>query len=682
MESWDDRGQSIQIGAVLIFAALILLVSLYQATIVPQQNEQIEFDHSQQVQGELLDLRNAVTSAVGDAARRSVSVTLGTTYPPRFLAVNPPPASGQLRTVGTGDSDVAFGVTNATALDAETGDFWDGDRRDYGTGGIVYRPSYSEYGQPPSTVYENSVLYDDFSFEGTTIARSEQALVDGNTITLVALNGSLRRSSSGSLSVDVRPVSASTRTVAVRNADPDSNVTVRVPTRLSESRWAELLADEFVGEGGNVTDVRTNPLPAAPEYRMLVVDMVPGTYDLRMAKAGVGTRVTGTDAAYLTEVRGNGTSVPEGATRQFVVEVRDRYNNPVSGATVRAASDGTGTVGPATARTDESGRVRLTYRAPPNIEGDPVEARVNASYSIVPGSGSFAGETPENVSMSVTVLNTDGSGTGAGTGGGGGGNDAYATLWEDPSGQPAVSCDAEGDDCTLDAGQSTTLQATAGTVPTAENATAYFSIDDSAVATPSPWRAPTDGDGRVSTTFTATANGDVKLYVWSGGSGDVINLTVENYDAGGGTAADTVELVGGSTRAGQTGTGSLAFDLRNTGTSGVTIERVSVDVPTRGDVKEIYEQNGGTFCTPCNEMYFDMDDEGYYESGDGPNGGYALATPVTLDDAAGIDGGSDGTVALSYFRKSNGNREPIGGETVTVTVTFADGSSETYTLNP
>ncbi|MFC7195919.1 hypothetical protein ACFQL4_16920 [Halosimplex aquaticum] len=237
MELWDDRGQSIQIGAVLVFAAVVLLLSLYQATVVPQQNERVEFDHSQQIRGELLDLRNAVVSTVGDSAQRSVSVTLGTTYPTRVLAVNPPPASGQLRTVGTADGDVSLGVTNATALDDETDDFWDGRRRDYDTGGIVYRPNYNEYGQPPSTIYENSVLYDEFAAEGTTVARSGQALIDGRSISLVALNGSLSESSSGTRSVDVRPASASSRTVAVRNASPGSNVTVRVPTRLSESRW-------------------------------------------------------------------------------------------------------------------------------------------------------------------------------------------------------------------------------------------------------------------------------------------------------------------------------------------------------------------------------------------------------------------------------------------------------------
>ncbi|WP_436923522.1 hypothetical protein [Halosimplex amylolyticum] len=444
MDSWDDRGQSIQIGAVLVFAAVVLLLALYQATVVPQQNERVEFDHSQQIRGELLDLRNAVVSTVGNPSRRSVSVALGTTYPSRVLAVNPPPVSGQLRTVGTADGDVSFGVTNATALDAETDDFWNGTRRDYDTGGVVYRPDYNEYGQPPSTVYENSVLYDDFSFEGTTVARSGQALVDGSSISLVALNGSIRASSSGTESVDVRPVSASTTTVAVRNADPDSNVTVRVPTRLSESRWEALLADEFVAAGGNVTDVRTNPIPAAPAYRMLVVDLVPGTYDLRLAKAGVGTRVTGTEAAYVTEVRGNGTHVPEGGTEQFVVEVRDRYNNPVSGVTVRAATDGTGSVS-GRAETGDDGRARLTYRAPADVDGASVAGRVNASFAVSPGAGpgSFAGGKPENVSMNVTVRNADGSGLGGG--GGGGGGAGYSLRWTEPTTVPGTT--SGGADC-------------------------------------------------------------------------------------------------------------------------------------------------------------------------------------------------------------------------------------------
>ena len=253
MEPWDDRGQSIQIGAVLIFAVLILAFSSYQAFVVPQQNQQTEFEHNQAIKGDLLDLRNAVVSTLGRPSAESVSVRLGTTYPARAIATNPPPPSGTLRTVGTADGTVNLSVENAAAVDPETDDFWDGTRRNYSTGGVEYRPNYHEYGQPPVTVYEASVLYDRFEFEGTNLTRSDQALVDGDRIRLVALNGSLRRSSSGTTAVDVRSVSASDRTVSVRNDATGDPVVVRVATQLSESTWEELLADQRADEGGNVS---------------------------------------------------------------------------------------------------------------------------------------------------------------------------------------------------------------------------------------------------------------------------------------------------------------------------------------------------------------------------------------------------------------------------------------------
>jgi len=52
---WRDngRGQSIQIGAVLLFGALIIALAGYQAFVVPQENEQVEFRHSQTVRSAL-----------------------------------------------------------------------------------------------------------------------------------------------------------------------------------------------------------------------------------------------------------------------------------------------------------------------------------------------------------------------------------------------------------------------------------------------------------------------------------------------------------------------------------------------------------------------------------------------------------------------------------------------------
>ncbi|MFC6976212.1 hypothetical protein ACFQL1_18425 [Halomicroarcula sp. GCM10025709] len=62
----DERSQSIQVGAVLLFAVLIIAFSTYQAFVVPDQNRQIEFNHNQEVQQQLQDLRNAIVSMPGE----------------------------------------------------------------------------------------------------------------------------------------------------------------------------------------------------------------------------------------------------------------------------------------------------------------------------------------------------------------------------------------------------------------------------------------------------------------------------------------------------------------------------------------------------------------------------------------------------------------------------------------
>ncbi|WP_167837424.1 beta strand repeat-containing protein [Halosimplex halophilum] len=520
MEPWDDRGQSIQIGAVLLFAALILLLSLYQATVVPQQNERVEFDHSQQVQADLLDLRNAVVSTFGESASRAVSVQLGTTYPSRVLAVNPPPVSGSLSTAGTADGDVSFSLANVEALDEETDDFWEagGSPRTYSTGSVVYRPRYNEYGQPPRTVYDSTVLYDNFTFEGATLARSGQTMVDGSTVSLVALNGSLQRSSSDAASVDVRPVSASSTTVAVTNRASGDPITVRTATRLPESTWEELLAGEFAAEGGNVTGVRTSPL-AVEGYRTLAIDLRPGTYELRMAKAGVGTRVTGTSAAYMTEVDGNGSAVPEGGSTQVTVEVRDAYNNPVPGVTVSGVAAG-GTFEDGSVTTGSDGRAQFVYAAGDDAGGDSYSLQFSYEDATEPA---FAAGDPEDVGMTVNVRETGGGGVG-----GGGGASPYELRFEAPTTGPDYTLDVAAAGSEFDVRAALT-DARGDVAPTAvDRAAVGFALNNGTVGELSTYRGTTDANGEVATTFEAKNEGTVRLYATAGGASDVLNVTVTN----------------------------------------------------------------------------------------------------------------------------------------------------------
>jgi len=410
----DERGQAIQVGAVLLFAALIIAFSTYQAFVVPNQNREVEFNHNQEVQGDLLEVRNSIASMPGGNAGRSIRVDLGARYPSRLVALNPGPATGTLRTIGTNDDRYKLTITNATTT-GETGDYWNGSTHVYNTGGLAYAPNYNLYDQAPRTIYENSVLYNDGRDRSITV--TEQQLIRGNRITLVTLNGSLGTTRSGTISVDPKPLSTSTRTVTVSNQS--HNVTVRVPTRLSAAQWRNLTAGETNVEGLTVDEGAVDG-----DWGLLKLDLEPDTtYDLRMAKVGVGTGYSDPTAEYILPVAGNESTVPEGGTQRVVVEVRDGYNNPVEGVQVNAsASLADASVSPTQREANEEGQVVFTYDATDvDIDGIAQETeRLNISFD-TPSSGldttTFDRQASENVTVELTIRNADDSGLGGGGGG-------------------------------------------------------------------------------------------------------------------------------------------------------------------------------------------------------------------------------------------------------------------------
>ncbi|WP_276272579.1 PKD domain-containing protein [Haloarcula litorea] len=520
----DDRAQSVQIGAVLLFGILIVAFSSYQAFVVPDQNRAVEFDHSQRVQSQMQELRNVVVSSTGESSARSVSVSLGTQYPNRALAVNPGPPSGSLRTVGSTNTAVNVSVRNATAA-GETGDYWN-ETRNYSTGGLAYQPSYNLYTNAPRTVYEQTVLYSEFRSGDITLAN--QTFIDGNEITLITLNGSLSRSSSGTTSVDVRPVSTSTQTVTIESESDSAPLTLAFASSRPESYWDFLEATE-----PNVTGVKTDD-GAAPDpfYGVQVNLSADQTYRLRMTKVGVGTQVTDENTAYLTDVEGNGTPVSQGETTELVLEVRDRYNNPpanVSDTRVYAHVDAgslagdTNDNGTAGKVPDGDGRVRFTYTAPSSATG---AKQINVSYA-----GAAAAEDPalapgtvQNVTMTVDVQAT----------GGGGGGGAYTVDWQ----RPPFGTRIANEELRFRIA-STPLDEEVGLrsppflarVTESGSAIAFTDIDygvgDSTVVRPTPSDGETNASGYNETGLTWQSDGRSKVYAASGGSSDRTEVTFD-----------------------------------------------------------------------------------------------------------------------------------------------------------
>jgi|AntDeeMetagen285_2_1112576.scaffolds.fasta_scaffold05930_2 hypothetical protein len=217
----DTRGVSEVVGFILVFAVLILALSTYQAAIVPQQNAQTEFQHFEDVRNEMIELRNSISTAGQADVSQFPSVTLGTNYRTRTVTVNPPPPAGTLQT------SEPYNITIANKS---------GSQMNISTRFIEYQPGYHEI-SIGSTWYEHSVLYLDERDRGGVSIIEEQNIVKNKTVRITALQNQFQETGTGRVTLELY-----TRDRV--NKFPSGNLTVRVPTRLTEDDyWDEALAD-------------------------------------------------------------------------------------------------------------------------------------------------------------------------------------------------------------------------------------------------------------------------------------------------------------------------------------------------------------------------------------------------------------------------------------------------------
>ncbi|MFB6074183.1 MAG: hypothetical protein ABEJ89_04145 [Haloarculaceae archaeon] len=233
----DDRGVSTVVGVVFLLGFLVILLSVYQAQVVPLQNRQAEFDHSNEVQNQMVSLRNAILTAKAEGRTTFAEVQLGTSYPNRVLAVNPPPPSGTLRT--TDPRQISVSASGAVPDLCPSGGTIQ-------TRSLRFEPHYNAYDNAPAIVYENTVLYLDFG--DRQIPLTDQQLVHdgGDTIDLVPLNTSLYEQ--GTRRISVEPIPGNVRDNELTNAD------ITLPTNLSESTWEELLSGQLPASDVSVTN--------------------------------------------------------------------------------------------------------------------------------------------------------------------------------------------------------------------------------------------------------------------------------------------------------------------------------------------------------------------------------------------------------------------------------------------
>ena len=187
------------------------------------------------------------------------------------------------------------------------------------------------------------------------------------------------------------------------------------------------------------------------------------------------------------------------------------------------------------------------------------------------------------------------------------GDAAYSTEWFNSSSEPGTSSCSD-EDCTLNATVSRTLDLTAGTTPAAQDATVSFSVSNSTVGTVAPAANETDSKGNASTRLEAGSNGTVKVYAASGGSGDVINVTVEDLiPFRGAVFTDGTDGTENVTTANSTGTNTLAAEASVLGPLVASINNDGTNdipyVPSGGSKVHIVDRYGDVTELSSNDAF-------------------------------------------------------------------------------
>ena len=422
----DTVAVSVIVGFLLAFTILTIAAAQYQVNVVPEQELQTEVEHSVAVGQQMSQLRAGVIGASNSGFRKSNELKLGTQYNDilifgLFPTIHPPDPTGRI-TVKQADRQIR--VLNASN-EQEADNYWNGIGQPcgstpqcYDTAFIRYEPDYVRYQPAPNRAYENTVLYREFRDTDEKVFDTNQSLVDGRNINLYTVDGDVDTASTQSTNVEVRPISAPAESVTLRSntTSADHPVTIEVPTRLNQTEWEQLLQDERASEpGGYVQNIEVN-------NNLLTVTLATDeTYNFKISRVQLSTSrdrtpVKRTKPAYIAWRGTDEVNIEEGSRQTIRAQVRDKYNNGVSGVAVEAVANfsnddcagefvnaqrGGGNCGmPGTLVSGSDGQVSFVYEAPEVSE----DRDISIQLRIAPGEDTVRRDRIEKPTETTAAL--------------------------------------------------------------------------------------------------------------------------------------------------------------------------------------------------------------------------------------------------------------------------------------
>ena len=359
-----DRGQATMIGVIFVVVIVLGLFTFAQTTLAPQIRNNEEIEHGSQIVTDFQGIHGNTLTAATTGQPGSSVLQMGTDYPGGVLIYHPPDPAGAIR---TGDPK-SVELANVEATNDETADYLDGSTQQYEYQPLRYTPFYNEFKTAGDSVIEFGVFYQDYDSEVEIVGQPN--VVEGNTIRLMATTGDMNIGAGTGRLIQTKPLSASQQTVIVE--DTGSRPEIRFESNLDVSIWREMLSDEIDGNGSPLNDRYVHQVRDGSGDTIVIKMEQGSTYEVNTAKlhhkmsdqpAAAKSEVP--DVAYLTTTQATETTVSAGGTKQFTLEVRDIFNNPLANEAIAATtSHPDSSVDAITKVSRSDGTVTLIYRAP------------------------------------------------------------------------------------------------------------------------------------------------------------------------------------------------------------------------------------------------------------------------------------------------------------------------------
>jgi hypothetical protein len=400
-----DKAQAILLGFIILVGILSLGYYTYLTESAPIEKQQNEVDHFGDVSSDLIQFRDNIVEASESGSTTSQSLELGRDYN-TILPVPPEePIVGQ---ISVKEYDSPIKIYNASGLGGAK-NYWPGTTKPcetpkhcYSSSYIKYTPHYKYYLDHPETYYENSIMYDNYG--GQRISKTGQSLVNGRDIKITTIKGDINISNSDLTNTQIVPVSAPSQEIQI--TDRDEPVKIQVPTNIPVQKWRQDLLNNQLS-----TNSQNGYIKSISEINesVIEIEMIQGeTYTLELSKLYLTTQtssqtIPSQKPSYVSWTGSENVEIEEDSTERIPTQVRDKYNNPVSGVPVEVyARDQEGdcvgsfqsanTQGcsnsafqPGTKQSGEDGRAIFFYESP--------EVQTNKRISIRIGLGSGATST-------------------------------------------------------------------------------------------------------------------------------------------------------------------------------------------------------------------------------------------------------------------------------------------------